>query len=955
MTIRSSVRAGFLLATASSAALLAGTALAQEAAAPAESELETIVVTGTRLQNPTYTAPTPVAVMSAEIIEERAKPTIGEALSEMPAFKVSTGLGSSTRGTFNAGQAILDLRGLDATRTLVLIDGNRVIPTLATGTFDTNMLPSQMIERVDVVTGGASAAYGADAVAGVVNFIINRRLVGIRGDLRYGVSQRGDGVEYGVNFALGETFMNDRLHLVVGADLSKGEGTGAHYTRDWGQRESDVMTLTPGRPAGTPNFIMAEHVHSVVPAASLVTGCVRGTTPVAGCSLSGLTFDDQGQVRRQNYGSLVGNQSMVGGDNHGTSFSGNGQLKQGYERWATMATATYDFENGITASVDAAGGEFQVHSGSFDFGYTTPNNIRVNRNNPFLPAELAAQMDAQGITQLVMSRIARDVGGIHPDNISRYWRIGAGLRGRVFDDWNWDVNASTGKSKFTYQSINFVIPPQYYTALHAVRAPNGAIVCGPIETNPMAAQISAAQRLVLEPNCQPYNPFGANVNTPEAIDYVSGTSRNIDTYKRTAFSANLAGNVFALPAGDVSLAVGYEYHEDKLIRVVPEEIRALSAASGFWATNFIGAEGQANVHEGYAELGVPLLQDAPLAYSLDLNGAVRHAHYDTHGGATTWKVGATYEPVEWLRFRGTRSHDIRAPTLQDLYVPGVEGIGNVVNPLTGASGTVRIQGVGNPNLEPETSDTTSFGVVFQPNNGMFGGVRLSFDYFDIDMKGTLASIPVNEIIQRFFVGRDQSLAPFVFTDNTALGFSKVAAPLFNLNAQKTNGFDIALNYRKDLTELGLLGAFTVSGNATRVFQLEQFDSRGRSLGNQAGVVTAVPKWAATANFGYDLDRFSTTLTVRYHSRMKYRWDLQGPNDAGFNPALPTSINKNHFPDMAYFSLSASYRVWDNLTVYGVVDNLLDKDPPFGAFLTNGNGALYDAVGRYFRIGLRYRQ
>ncbi len=938
------------------AALLSVNPASAQTTAPAsapEAEVGEVVVTGSRLQNPTYTAPTPVAVMGAKIIEERAKPTIGETLSEMPSFKTSTGLGQGTRGTLGAGQAVLDLRGLGTTRTLVLIDGDRVIPTLGNGTFDTNMLPSQMIERVDVVTGGASAAYGSDAVAGVVNFIMNRRLDGVRADARFGISQQGDAEEYGINFAIGRSFMGDRLHIVAGADLGKGEGTGNQYTRKWGRREADVLPLTPARPAGTPQFVVADGVHSLIPSSSLIVNCFRGAVAVAGCSLNGLTFDNSGAPRPQTFGRLLGGAAMAGGDNYGTSFNGNGPLRQGFERMAGMATLTYDLENDMTASLDLSGGRFQNHSTSFEFGHIQPGNIRVNRDNPFLPAALAAQMDAQGITQIQMSRIASDVGGIKPNNVNKFFRIGAELRGKIFEDWTWDVGVSTGKSRFTYQADDFVIVPNYLSALHAVRAADGSIVCGPLATNPMLGQISAALRPLIESGCTPYNPFGSNPNSAAALDYVSGTSISHDNLQRTSAALNLAGNVFSLPAGEVSVAAGYEFHTDSLDRRVPQSIRALSAAGGFWATNFVEAEGETTVHEGYAEVGVPLLKDLPLAYSLDLNGAIRYADYSTHGGATTWKIGATYEPLEWLRFRGTRSRDIRAPTLADLYVPQPEGLAPVVHPVTGVAATVIGQTVGNPNLQPETASTTSVGFVLQPKSGPLAGLNFSADYFSIEIKDVLTAVTTAEVLRRFYVLNDQSLAPFIITDNSAIGFRKVASPILNLNRQKTTGFDLALNYRIDLSDYDMPGAISISSNASRIFQLETFDSQGRSLGNQAGSLAGVPKWRWTTNLTYEQDRFSGTLTARYNSSIKYRYDLLAPGDTGYNPASPLSINDNVFPDMVYYSLSASYRVREDITVYGVVDNLFDKDPAAGSW--NGLQGFYDGVGRYFRVGVRLRR
>lgn len=292
-----------------------------------------ITVTGSRLSTSGFNAPTPVAVVGAEFLEARAKGTVAETLSELPAFRQTTGAGQGQRGTINAGQALLDLRGLGRARTLVLVNDQRVVGTSGDGSFDTNMIPSVMIQRTDVVTGGASAAYGSDAVAGVVNFVINRTLEGVTGRAQYGVTKYGDNEEYLVGLAAGIK-LGDRGNFVIGGEYAKSNGATDQFNRPWAREQSALLTLSSNRPVGTPANIFAKNVQSAIPAGGLITSCVQGTTVQAGgaCPIYGTTFNNNGQPGAFEFGSLVGSTTMLGGGNEFHHPEHYVNLRQAYGR-----------------------------------------------------------------------------------------------------------------------------------------------------------------------------------------------------------------------------------------------------------------------------------------------------------------------------------------------------------------------------------------------------------------------------------------------------------------------------------------------------------------------------------------------------------------------------------------------------------------------------------------------
>ena len=953
-------------ATAAPAATLLPEAAA--AAPDTNSAVAQVVVTGSRLVTG-FTAPTPVAVVGQAQIATRGAVNISDAVQEIPAFRPA-GQGQGQTGTFATGQSLLDLRNLGRTRTLVLVDGRRPTPNNSDGTFDTNMLPTSLVDRTEVVTGGASAAYGSDAVAGVVNFVLKDHLDGFTGAAQYGVSKYGDTRSRAVNFGFGRTFDDGRIRFMVGADMSKDDPSPSMSGRPWGQSEPGMVALTATRPAGVPANVIGNNVEYEISPGSLITSCVRGTTTLAGsaCPLSNTTFNAGGQPIPLPVGPLLGTTLMVSpvanGPNYGYSLGNIAFMKVGGQRANFLARLSYEVTPNTTVFATFSYGSFKEHSQASYYAVTN-NTLLINRDNPYIPSALAAQMDANGITQLKMNRLNGDFGIGGPSNLNFFNQGELGAKGTVFGGWKWDASIIYGTSQFRYDNFGVDLINNYMASAYAVKDPtSGNIVCGPMATNPNRVNLTAAQIATISAGCVPFNPFGPTSMSLAAYNYISPEVMNYTRYHRNSAQVNVSGSPFNLPAGPVSLAVGAEWHADGLNISVPLQIEARTAVNDQYYVNNRSGAGHNSAKEVYGEIGIPVVKDVPFFQKLDLNGAFRHTEYTPSGPVNTWKLGATWDVSDFLRFRGTRSRDIRAPNITELFVNGNDSFGQRTNPVTGVSAQLNGASVNNPNLKPEIADTTTGGFILQPTSGPLNGLRASIDYWDIQVAGIIAAVAYPDVLTRCLVQKDPAYCNYVTFDNSAIGFSRVDSPLFNQNSLKTNGVDFNIVYRAPQNFLNTPGRFTLNVNATYLAHLETKGSNGVPL-NNGDIAPYAVRWKSTINLTWDLGRFSNYIQVRTTSSMKYSVNYIGPDAAGYSPSLANSINKNKFPAMGYTSYGAQYDIINTdgrrLQLYGIIDNVFNKAPPGGFFgvtsglATGGTGAYnpYDSIGRYYKMGVRF--
>ena len=508
-----------LLATTSLFALLSsGVAYAQ--AADAAANVDTIVVTGTRLQATGFNAPTPVTVVGSEQIQQRAAGTILDALNDLPSFRNSSSVSSGSRAAGSIGFNTVNLRGLGGARALVLLDGRRIVGYGGGGTVDTNVVPASLVDRVEVVTGGASAAYGSDAVAGVVNFVLKDRLEGIEGSYHHGFSQEGDNVEDSIQFAAGRSFAAGRGHVIFGYDFLDSDGVGPLYERDWGRREPGVLGFAAGRPAGVPATVITQNVEfaTMTPGGLIVAGPLRGTA-----------FGPNGVPYQFQFGNTVAGNFMTGSTaNYGEQTQSFQPIKQPYQRHSALARVNFDVSDSLTVFAEAAVANNRAWSHTFT--YQRENNIVILRDNPYLPESVRQQMVGLNLDRITIGRVNNEYDGIRSRPVNQFYNGVVGARGKIFGDWTWDTSWQHGETREKYRPFGQVLVANYNAAIYAVRAPNGQIVCGPLATNP---NLTAAQQAQVKPGCVPFNPFGENSPSSEALGYTGPQSAHWHALLRT--------------------------------------------------------------------------------------------------------------------------------------------------------------------------------------------------------------------------------------------------------------------------------------------------------------------------------------------------------------------------------------------------------------------------------------
>ncbi len=901
-----------------------------------------VVITGSRLGGTGFSAPTPVTQFDREVLDAQPAVSLGDVLSQMPTFRASTGPSQNQRNV-GAGQNTLDLRGLGRGRTLVLVDNQRFTPTNSDGSFDTNMIPAGLIERIDVVTGGASAAYGSDAVSGVINIILKDHLQGIQGTVQYGISEQGDQQQPVLNLAAGTSFADGRGQILIGAEIAESSGVGTVYTRDWGQEQGGLIAYGNARAAGVPSrAFLSDVTYSAQSAGGLIT---------AG-PLRGVAFDVGGQPYNFNYGTIYSN-LMVGGSNPGMNPFGNWPLDTPIRRRALLGRVTYDFSETLSAFADINYG----YSDGTGFTSFHQGSWVIARDNPFVPASVRSQMVTSNLNTITVGRVLSTVdGGGYPQLFERETVRGiVGLRGTVFDDWDWSVAYQAGHNTTDQSVYSMVLPANYAAAVSAVTGPNGAPACGPIATNP---NLTAITRPQVQPGCVPVNIFGAGSFSDAAQDYITGTAFQGQGYTRTGWSAEIKGSPISTWAGDVQVAAGIEYREDSLTNKADN-----NSIQQLWAfyNNQIYS-GRQDVTETFAEVGVPLAAEQFLANALDFNAAFRRTDYSLSGEVDTWKVGLTYEPIEELRFRATKSRDIRAPDLGQLYALTGSGVNvaSFLNPVNGQTGVLNTSTSGNLGLQPELADTLTWGVVFQPSWDLLSGISASIDFFDIQIDGAIGGIGASQIITNCAAGLTQYCA-FITFNSTPFGIANVATSNFNLNELQASGFDYEIAYDVPLESLPLQlpGSLNFRLIGSHMDKLTS-TAPGAAAIERAGSLqnNGVPEWTANFTASYKLNALTVNVGARYIDESLYDSTLVGPGSPNYNPAASNSIADNLFPAEVYWSLGASYNLVDSgdtkIQIFGQINNLLDNDPPvFAAVAINSGGNPYDLVGRRYVAGVRF--
>lgn len=919
--------------------------------AKADAILEEVMVTGTLIARDGYSTPTPVTVVSQQQIQQQASPKLIDYLSTLPAFAGNLTPQSAT-GNISSGRtgtSGLNLRNLGENRTLVLIDGRRAVSSTVEGVVDINSIPSQLIERVEIVTGGASAAYGSDAVSGVVNFILDKDFTGFEADVSGGMTTYGDNQNWNVALTYGSEFADGRGHFTVSAQASDQDGV-LDSDRDWIRDGWQAMynpdyTSTNGQPA-------IKVYPNVSPSLAGPGGLVTEGP------LRGVAFGPGGTPFILNFGPVISDLGMSGGDYEYTSLRQTTALAPEVSIQNAFTRLSYDLTDDLNVYVQAQ------WSKNESFGYAYPSDIyygdlTVQTSNPFLPASIAAQAQQLGLETLVMGTWFEDIGSIINNNTRTNFSTVGGFNTdfEAFGaNWGWEGYIQYGASEQATYARNSVRFDRLPKALDAVADPvTGVPICRSTLTDPSNG-------------CVPINPFGTGVNSDRALDYVVGVAHRTSDFKQKVAATSIQGEPFSNWAGPISLAMGLAYREES----VKGKSTELDLQRVFWGGNYRPTNGSYHVTEGFAETIVPLASNQPWAESLDLNAAVRLTDYSTSGAVTTWKVGLTYSPTSDLLLRMTKSRDIRAPNLSDLFNGGTVGVNLVTDPSTKES-VVWYGGVaGNPNLDPEKSDSFGVGFVYQPS--FLPGLGLSVDYWSIDIKDAINTYSAQRIVNLCYEGATsfcsaindgQPLHPTSETDPNTI----IVQP-FNLASETARGVDAEMSYA---TPMALFndswkGDLTLRVLGTLYLENERDD--GGDITDTVGenVGDGPPDLSWNASLTYDLDVFSAMLGARgVSSGVIDNSYIQCSSNCPVSTVARQTIDNNQVKGATYLDMSLTYRMIafkendGEIEVFLNIKNFTNKDPAIavggpGGYVMNlapTNISVYDTMGRTYMVGLRF--
>lgn len=915
---------------------------------PADAQTdESVVVTGTRIRDDDRFAPPVTTIVTSQLMR-MAPSNLPDGLNKLPIFAPAQTSNSTTSGAngrgFRPNGNFLDLRGLGPNRTLILQDGRRVPATFFDDTVDTNTLPQLLIQRVEIVTGGASAVYGSDAVTGVVNFIIDRHFDGLKGLLQGGTSQYGDAKSLRVGVAGGQDVF-DRGHVIWSLEF---------YDRD-------AITDQAARPYGNLGAAIVGSGTAAMPF-QLVTGIRKGDASFGGLVTSGpfagQQFLNGGVLGPFNPGTPTATgAAAIGGDGgivHNEYLLPVINTAQGFGRF------DYDFGSDLNAYVQTSYALTRTYEANqIIFNSPSAYPITIYSGNAFLSPAQQEALTASGTGSFAMNRFDDELSRRLALNYrTSAFTVSLGLEGTAFGNFPWDIYYTHGDTRTHLATPGNVNAERFYAAIDAVRDSNGNAVCRVALTAPGAF-----------PGCVPLNLFGADAPSAAAIDYVEGTTSWTARNRLDDFGANIAGTVFQNWAGPVKIALGGQYRLQSLdletsvpdlafnaqnLRVAGPTGAQVPPGNLKWLKETASpAKGASSVAEADIELNFPLLNSLPLIDSLALTGAYRYTNYSTSGQTDSWKAGLEWQVSQDLHIRAVRSQDIRAPTLFDLFQAPLISSSNILDSLTNTSGSVNTAQSGNPNLKPEIAHNTMAGFVYSP--AWLPELSLSLDYFHINIDNAIGAVNGgNSITQNLCLasGGTSSLCALIVRPISYNNTSPANFPLLflrlneNLTRTYSEGIDLDASYETDLAA----GALRLHLLWTHQSVLKTQALPGAQLTDAAGTAqTPVDRVAFMASYRWD--DVSLSLLQRYQSSFHQN----------ANPTVVFDI-----PDVrAYFQtdLDLSYdfeAVGQNLTGFLNVSNLFNAQG--GIFQTAGYtgspglnypvGPGADLIGRYFTMGLR---
>jgi iron complex outermembrane receptor protein len=982
--------------------------------------LEQIVITGTHISSTsTFNTPNPVTVIDASTIQSLGLVSVNDIVNEIPQNSNFTSAANVGLGNFNIGAQFGNLRGLNpffGTRTLTLVNTQRVVPTSAGGAVDLNIVPSIMIKRVDVVTGGASAAYGSDAVAGVLNVLLDNKFEGAKIQLDGGETTYHDGGDMHAALELGKAFFDGRVHEVFAAEFEDAQGIGAcSQVRPWCASGWAEFTNPGYAPSGTtpangqPHYVIAPGATYYQPA----TGALDSLSPLGYIG----QFNNAGTALEPFNPGVYGTGAPFTATQNGNGppyYSGV-TVRPPVTHWSLYSHTEAEVSNSIQGSLDVSFAQRRAANVQNSSTLGAPVNL-IFPDNAYLTPGVQAAMG--GAPAFLTDYIGQQVPLINTSSTNT-GRIVLGLRGALAGSWTWDGYYEFGESGTRERLANDEVeylglppaiggaPPPAGTydninwALNAVQNTAGQIVCAAtIPGNPAYNPLAAG--------CAPLNLFGAANASKASLAYAFPTLHEDSAFTQHVVSFDTQGNLFdGFGAGPVQGAVGVEYRHS--MASVTHDM-----GNQPWYNQYLLSYGQdysgtIDVAEAFGEVQLPLAKDLPFAKRLNVDIAVRETYNKNERSGVdqsnsydfpTWKISLTYDPGDWLRVRATRSRDTRAPSFYELWSQTINTgglFGTVANPwknppgsplygvATDAARVVTGSYVASSGLRPEEADTTTAGIVLTPT-GALDGMKFSADWFQIVINRAIAEIGATiggggTIVNACYNGATYFCQFVQGTPNGTGGFSQITGaenPNLNLGTYTTRGVDFELDYRLPLSRLWSSRNDSLDLRVLATYQYDQIISPGGGLpvynyAGQTGPTGAfgdfntVPRWQGNAFLTYSNGPATAVLQARVVGSGTYAnidsnssLPMLSPGDPGYVPTKPNTISNNSVASATYFNISLNYTLpffnegAHSLQVFGTLDNIFNRDPPVAP---GGNGyptnpVYFDTYGRTWRLGVR---
>ena len=974
-----------ILISVSASGYAAEEAAKPEGAAATPTDIDAVTVTGSRIKRIGFVTPSPVIGISSEEIRSTGAVTIADLMTTLPQLSATYTLGNSTRSIGTAGLGLLDLRGMGTARTLVLINGRRHVGGISGSTaVDVNTIPVELIERVEVITGGASAVYGADAVAGVVNFIMKKKFDGYELRGQTGDASEGDFSRSFISFTGGNEFAGGRGNIVYSAEYSKQDRT-RRDDRAIG-RELLISMPNPGyNPALPPSQQNPQRVFMGPGGNSSIS--YGGTFNAGGTRYQ---FNDDGTFRRTRYsGPRDGVNTCVDCDFLDTNQVAD--LQPGFDRYSVNTLLNFDISENHRFFFE---GKYTKTESDFLAQPAFDQPFRIRRDNAYLSPQLAALMDANGLNSLTnrdrmlqVSRFNVDAGQ-RGENVERKTqRFVAGFEGSLSENWTYEVSGVYGKTDVDRLNLNNRINERWQAGMDVVRDASGNVACR-VTVDPNAINPNTGNRYheIARTGCVPFKVFGNGAVDPNAAAWFNYNAVNKTQITQQVFSASVANSsLFELPAGGVGFAGGVEYRKE-----TSQENTDPLAAQGLTFLNAIPSrKGEYSVKEIFAETTIPLLADLPAIQRLSMDLAGRYSDYSTVGKTKTWNVGLDWAINDSFRIRSSLAQAVRAPNIGELFNPQTQNfatindpcdVGGLNRPSTAADPALRARncaalglgptyrdnyggnrpGVsgGNPDLDVEEARSFSYGFVWQPE--FIQGFGLSVDYWRVNLKDAIGAVSAQTLATRCADSPGGIDNPFCASIKRApaggyidpQGRTFPAGSIYNWTALAENlarsrrvGVDVEADYRFEAfggqAALRFVGTRLISA---REWAFQAFPNEYREY------LTYVtnPRWRATLSADYKIGDWRFNWNMRYvGTNLRVEpWSYQS------NPGQISPIRNGSY---TYHNLQVNYKIPNTgLDLYVGADNVFDKDPPINYFGQDDIVANYDNIGRYVYAGATYK-